>query len=226
MSFISETCWFLGINACLFFLGLGCTPSAEDMEAKRLEQARAQSQASESQMKRPEKVVETPVPITDVPMSLMMEYDNLSPLMQSYFGDDKSTAKLIENLKRDRQPLQAPVVVNVKWVPMDLNRGKGVISIVYDKPVDSFEQLQPVANALLKYRNYVGGAFDMRLLSFEMFIAGKGQDGCGFPLLNTSGLSYGLVSPCISIDGEKICATDDGTMTPDVKSAIARCFIP
>ena len=226
LSLSKETCWFLGINACLFFLSTGCTPSAEDMEAKRLEQARAQSQTLVSQIEPSERPSETPIPIADVPMSLMMEYDNLSPLMQTYFGDDKSTAQLIENLKRDRQPLQAPVVVNVKWVPMDLNRGNGVISIVYDKPVASFDQLQPVANALLKYRNYVGGAFDMRLLSFEMFIAGKGQDGCGFPLLNTSGLSYGLVSPCIRIDGEKICAKDDGTMTADVKSAIARCFIP
>ena len=109
---------------------------------------------------------------------------------------------------------------------MELNRGKGVISILYDKPVTSFEQLQPVANALLKYRNYVGGSFDMRLLSFEMFIAGKGQEGCGLPLLNTSGLTYGLVSPCIRIDGEKICANDDGTMNAGVQSAIKRCFVP
>ena len=62
----------------------------------------------------------------------------LSPLMQSYFGDT-SRHKLIENLKRDRHPLQAPVVVNVKWL-MDLNRS---ISIVYDKPVASFEQPNP-----------------------------------------------------------------------------------
>ena len=216
--------------SALFWLSaftlIGCGPSAEEQERQRLQQARVAAQQISVQ---PENITDQemqPIKMADVPMSLMMEYDNLSPLMQGYFGDEQSTAGLIENLKRDRQPLQAPVVVNVKWVPMDLNRGNGVISIVYDKPVASFEQLQPVANALLKYRNYVGGAFDMRLLSFEMFIAGKGQDGCGFPLLNTSGLSYGLVSPCIRIDGEKICAKDDGTMTVDVKSAIARCFIP
>ena len=224
MSFINETCWFFGINACLFFLGQGCTPSAEDMEAKRLVQARAQSQASESQMKRPERVLETPVPITDVPMSLMMEYDNLSPLMQSYFGDDKSTAQLIENLKRDREPLEAPVMVRIKWIPMDLNRGKGVISVVYNKPIESLEQLQPVATALLKYRNYVGGAFDMRLLSFEMFIAGTGVAECGFSLLNKSGLAYGVVSPCLTIDEEKICMNEDGAMSANMKAALQRCL--
>ena len=212
---------------CLVSVSLvGCGPSAEELEQKQLERARVAAQqrpAEQASIAPPE---EQPIEMADVPMSLMMGYDNLSPLMQGYFGDEQSTSVLIENLKRDHQPLQAPVVVNVKWVPMDLNRGNGVVSIVYDKPVFSFDQLQPVANALLKYRNYVGGAFDMRLLSFEMFIAGKGQDGCGFPLLNTSGLSYGLVSPCIRIDGEKICAKDDGTMTADVQSAIARCFVP
>ena len=226
LSLSTETCGFIRLFACLVFFCTGCVPSAEDREAKRLEQAKTQSQALVSQVKSPDKIEDISLPVADVPMSLMMEYDNLSPLMQGYFGDEQSTATLIENLKRDRQPLQAPVVVNVRWIPMELNRGKGVISILFDKPVTSFEQLQPVANALLKYRNYVGGSFDMRLLSFEMFIAGKGQEGCGLPLLNTSGLTYGLVSPCIRIDGEKICANDDGTMNAGVQSAIKRCFVP
>ena len=157
-------------------------------------------------------------------MSVMMEYDNLSPLMQGYFGDESSTAKLIENLKRDPEPLTAPVVIRVRWIALDLNRGNGEITAVYDKPVDSFEQLQPVFNALLKYRNHVGGAFDMRLLSFGMFIAGTGVEGCGFPLLNKSGLTYGLVSPCLSIDDEKVCTNEDGSMSANMKAALQRCF--
>ena len=227
MSFIKQACWLFGVNACLFLsLSIGCTPSAEDMEAKRLEQARAQSQAIVPQSNSLEKTLDldTPIPIASVPMSLMMEYDNLSPLMQGYFGDDKSTAQLIENLKRDTAPLEAPVMVRIKWVPINLNRGKGVISVVYNKPVESIDQLQPVATALLKYRNYVGGAFDMRLLSFEMFIAGTGVEGCGFSLLNKSGLAYGVVSPCLIIDEEKVCMNEDGTLSANMQVSLQRCF--
>ena len=115
-------------------------------------------------------------------------------------------------------------MIRVKWVSMDLNRGNGVISVVYNKPVESLEQLQSVATALLKYRNYVGGAFDMRLLSFEMFIAGTGVEGCGFPLLNKSGLTYGLVSPCLSIDDEKVCTNEDGSISETMKEGLQRCF--
>ena len=206
-------------------LGVGCTPAAEDVEQQHLEQARKEAAKAsqvipDSQSIKPSE----PIPIADVPMSVMMEYDNLSPLMQGYFGDDSSTAKLIENLKRDPDPLTAPVVIRVRWIPLDLNRGNGEITAVYDRPVDSFEQLQPVANALLKYRNHVGGAFDMRLLSFEMFIAGTGVEGCGFPLLNKSGLTYGLVSPCLSIDDEKVCTNEDGSMSANMKAALQRCF--
>lgn len=203
---------------------MGCRPSAEDLEAKRLEQARSTSQTSVSQTTSREEPLEAPLPIADVPMSLMMEYDNLSPLMQGYFGDEKSTDQLIEYLKRDRDPLEAPVMVRIKWVPMDLNRGNGVISVVYNKSVQSIDQLQPVATALLKYRNYVGGSFDMRLLSFEMFIAGTGVEGCGFALLNKSGLAYGVVSPCLTIDDEKLCMNEDGSMPSNMQMALQRCF--
>lgn len=223
MTVVKRAHEFLWAGVFAFFAcSVGCTPAAEEVEKQHLEQARARvgQTIPESQSVK----TAEPIPIADVPMSIMMEYDNLSPLMQGYFGDDSSTARLIENLKRDPDPLMAPVVIRVRWIPLDLNRGKGEIAAVYDRPVDSFEQLQPVANALLKYRNHVGGAFDMRLLSFEMFIAGTGVEGCGFPLLNTSGLTYGLVSPCLSIDDEKVCTNEDGSMSANMKTALHRCF--
>ena len=223
MTVVKRAHGFSWTCALLFFaFSMGCTPAAEEVEQQHLEQARAQ--ASQTMPESQSLKSSEPIPIADVPMSIMMEYDNLSPLMQGYFGDDSSTAKLIENLKRDPQPLTAPVIIRVRWIPIDLNRGKGEIAAVYDRPVDSFEQLQPVANALLNYRNHVGGAFDMRLLSFEMFIAGTGVEGCGFPLLNTSGLTYGLVSPCLSIDDEKVCTNEDGSMSANMKTALQRCF--
>ena len=222
MTVLKRAHGFSWTGVLFFVFTVGCTPAAEEVEKQHLEQARAR--VSQTMPESQSVKTAEPITIADVPMSVMMEYDNLSPLMQGYFGDDSSTARLIENLKRDPDPLTAPVVIRVRWIPLDLNRGKGEITAVYDRPVDSFEQLQPVANALLKYRNHVGGAFDMRLLSFEMFIAGTGVEGCGFPLLNTSGLTYGLVSPCLSIDDEKVCTNEDGSMSTNMKTALQRCF--
>ncbi len=205
----------------VFFLG--CTQSAEEIEQERLEQAWAEQAETQQTQETVEPLEE--IPLADVPMSLMMDYDNLSPLMQGYFGDDSSVKILTNGLKRDPKPLHAPVIVRVRWVPMELNRGNGEIAVVYDRPVDSFEQLQPVANALLKYRNHVGGAFDMRLLSFSMYLEGQGVAGCRIPLLNKSGLQYGLLSPCVEVGKEKFCTGKDGKIPVDMRKALERCFI-
>jgi hypothetical protein len=211
-----------GLCGALF----ACGPSVEELEQQKLQEAWIQSQkemaAPSDDKDEPAEMIE----MADIPMSVMLDYDNLSPLMQGYFGDARSVSKLTDALKRDRNPISSPAIVRVRWIDLELNRGKGEIAVVYDRMVESFEQLQPVANALLEYRNYVGGAFDMRLLSFGMFIEGQGIAGCGFPLLNKSGLSYGLVSPCLSMGDDKICAKEDGTIPDNMKKAIDRCFVP
>ena len=213
-------------GVCVF----ACTQSAEDVEKQHLEQAWAEQAEPISTTQSPNNTedsdtISTKIPLADVPMSILFDFDNLSPLMQTYFEDASSVAKLKEGLRRDTQPLNAPVIVRIRWVDMDLNRGKGEIAIVYDRSLISFKQLQPVANVLLKYRNHVGGSFDMRLLSFSLKVEGQGVAGCGIPLLNKSGLKYGLLSPCIEIDEQKICVEKAGNILPEMQRALDRCFI-
>ncbi len=211
-----------------FFFACGQHQSAEQLEQERLEAAwKAQQQAVNTAVDPSAISTEAPaeIPLADVPMSLMLDYDNLSPLMQGYFGDASSVKKLTTGLRRDPNPLTAPVILRVRWIPMELNRGKGEIAVVYDKPVESLNQLQPVANALLDYRNHVGGAFDMRLLSFSMYIEGQGVAGCRIPLLNKSGLNYGLLSPCVSVKDEKWCVDKDGQISQNMRTALDLCFI-
>jgi len=213
-------------GVCLF----ACSQSAEDLEKQHLEQAWAEQSQPVSTNHSPESTedlnpVQTTIPLADVPMSIMFDFENLSPLMQGYFEEASSVSTLTEGLRRDSQPLNAPVIVRIRWSDMDLNRGKGEIAVVYDRPVTSFTQLQPVANVLLKYRNHVGGSFDMRLLSFSMKIEGQGVAGCGIPLLNKSGLKYGLLSPCVEIGDQKLCVEKNGRISPEMRRALDLCFI-
>lgn len=213
-------------GVCLF----ACSQSAEDLEKQHLEQAWAEQVQPISTTQSAENIedvspVPTKIPLADVPMSIMFDFDNLSPLMQGYFQDESSVSTLKEGLRRDPEPLKAPVIVRVRWLDMELNRGKGEIAVVYDRPLTSFKQLQPVANVLLKYRNHVGGAFDMRLLSFSMRVEGQGVAGCGIPLLNKSGLKYGLLSPCVEVGEQKLCVDKEGTISIEMQRAIDRCFI-
>ena len=214
-----------------FLIALGVQLScgektAEERETELLEQAWSKQQ------KKPAATAELPTvkPVSttiqsDEPIDVVFDYQTISPLMQSYFSDPKSVATLTESLRYESQPLSSPVIVRVRWIPDEMNLGKGEVAIVYDRPVSSIEDTQVVANALLRYRNYVGGAFDMRLLSFSLFIEGQGREGCRLPLLNKSGLAQALISPCLTLDGERVCANQDGSLSLALKEGLQRCFI-
>ena len=161
---------------------------------------------------------------SDTPIDLAFDFIHLSPLMQGYFSAESSQKRLSDGLRRDPHPLVSPVVVRIRWIEAEYHLGRGEIGLVYDRPVGALTELQPAANALLQYRNHVGGAFDMRLLSFSLYIEGQGREDCRIPLLNKSGLSYGLLSPCIEVDGEKRCLKEDGTMPLAFREGLDRCF--
>ena len=199
--------------------------TAEQRESELLEQTWSNNKTEVATAELPKvNVVSTSVK-SDAEIDIVFDYETISPLMQSYFSDPKSIEKLTEALRYEKHPLTSPVIVRVRWLPDEMNLGKGEVAIVYDRSVESIDSTQVVANALLWYRNYVGGSFDMRLLSFSLFLEGQGRDGCRLPLLNKSGLSQALVSPCLSIDGEKVCMNKDGSIPTAFREGLQRCFI-
>ena len=205
----------------LFAFFLGCSEeSAEDKEQAIL------SKAIENESTNvPEKAVKARSQ-SDAPISVVFDFDNMSRLMQSYFGDDAAVRTLTEALRYDSNPLTSPVLVRVRWIPEDGTRGVGEVGLVYDRPMQNFEDAQDVANALIQYRDYVGGAFDLRLLSFDLFLEGQGQKGCRVEILNPIGMSKPVISPCLELNGRKFCAKDDGQWTSELQSGMSKCFIP
>ena len=205
----------------LFAFFLGCSEeSVEDKEQSVLSQAIVEEES------RSQEIEEKLLVQSDVPISIVFDFENMSRLMQSYFGDETATRTLSDALRYDSSPLTSPVLVRVRWIPEDGTRGVGEVGLVYDRPMRHFEEAQTVANALIQYRNYVGGAFDLRLLSFDLFLEGLGQKGCRVEILNPIGVNNPVLSPCLMLNGQKICAKDDGQWTPKLQSGMTKCFIP
>lgn len=205
----------LGVS---FFLS--CTDdSAEDKEQAALSQAITQQE--EALLEEP-----PPKPQSDVPIGVVFDFDNMSLLMQSYFTDDAAVKALTDALRYDPIPLTSPVMVRVRWITEEGTRGVGEVAIVYDRPIAKLTEAQAAANALIRYRDYVGGAFDLRLLSFDLFLEGQGHKGCRLPILNPIGVTEAVISPCLELGGEKICAKDSGAWTSALKAGLTKCFIP
>ncbi len=221
----------LGRRFCLRTLTLGlfmlgCSEqTAEQRETELLEQAWNTKTNVAPTAELPVTKPASNIIKSDQEIDVVFDYATISPLMQSYFSDPKSVSQLTEGLRYESQPLSSPVIVRVRWMQDELNLGVGEVAIVYDRPVSTIESTQVVANALLRYRNFVGGSFDMRLLSFSMFIEGQGREGCRIPLLNKSGLAQALLSPCLTLDGEKVCLNKDGTFPIALKEGLQKCFI-
>lgn len=204
-----------------FAFFLGCwEESAEDKEQSVL------SQAIEEEETKSQEIKEKPLIQSDVPIAIVFDFENMSRLMQSYFGDETAIRTLSDALRYDSNPLTSPVLVRVRWIPEDGTRGVGEVGLVYDRPMRNFEEAQTVANALIQYRNYVGGAFDLRLLSFDLFLEGQGQKGCRVEILNPLGMTKPVISPCLTLNGQKVCAKDDGQWTPELQAGMTKCFIP
>jgi hypothetical protein len=209
------------LTGVLFSLFLGCSEdSAEDKEQAVLSQAIVETETQSQEIE------EKPQVQSDVPISVVFDFENMSRLMQSYFGDETAVRTLSDALRYDSNPLTSPVLVRVRWIPEDGTRGVGEVGLVYDRPMGSFDEAQTVANALIQYRNYVGGAFDLRLLSFDLYLEGQGQKGCRVEILNPIGMTKPVISPCLTLNGQKICAKDDGQWTPELQAGMPKCFIP
>ena len=178
------------------FLSILCACSGESTNDR--EQAVLEKAIAEQQLVLPEKS-ESPAVQSSDPIAVVFDFDNMSLLMQQYFSNEDAVKTLTDALRYDPIPLTSPVVVRIRWVVDEGTRGMGEVAVVYDRALATFEQGQAVANALIKYRDYVGGAFDLRLLSFSLFLEGQGTAGCRLAILNPIGVPKPVISPCLEV---------------------------
>jgi len=67
--------------------------------------------------------------------------------------------------------------------------------------------LNRLTKALARYRQHIGGRYDVRVLSFDIHLAFKrGMDVCRLSLEGTPP-DGSLLSPCVMVNKEEVCGT-------------------
>jgi hypothetical protein len=114
-----------------------------------------------------------------------IQFVTLSDLHQNFFSEPT----IIDSLA---QELGGHVNEGVD-MEVAFEHNAGQIKIFQNKPLQKLEDLRPVGVALGQYRHDVAARFDLRVLSFEIWlIVGK----CRFSTLPDAKLSGGFLSPC------------------------------
>ena len=112
-------------------------------------------------------------------LNLDVQFVGLSDLHQRFFLDPQAQAQLKDGLKEGGY--DSPwVSVFVEWIAATHGRGSGRIVLIADQVYD-LDGLETLARPLKAYRSYVGNYYDVRLLSFSLYLQ---KGACLFELSN------------------------------------------
>ena len=188
--------------------------SSENVESEKIPVAGLDGSNSETQIQDEEQPLKK--------IDIVFQWDNVAQQYQQLLQD----ASALQYLQKGFQSLSSPVILSVRWLEDADGMAIGQIALQYEQPILDWLQLQDVADALLQYRSFLGGNYDLRIWSFQLLIEGG---KCRIPILNQDSGTRAILSPCLEYLGEKYCLEkSQGDQAMVISSQIRRklddCF--
>ena len=172
---------------------------------------------------------------TGVAPPVLLVWDNISDLYQSFFSKNEIVTRLSEDLTGYAN---GPVNLHIRWDEASFV-GTIRLRILPDTLIDPslgegtkvpLQALAPLTTALATYRSEVASRFDIRVASFSVALESfSGARHCVFPVVGTPPPDGRLLSPCVQLNGQERCGTpepDGVVFAPDVADDLRACLTP
>lgn len=172
---------------------------------------------------------------TGVAPEILLVWDNVSDLYQSFFSHREPVTRLSEDLTGYAN---GPVNVHVRW---DQKNFVGTIRLrvlpgtLLEPQLGAgaevpLQALAPLTTALATYRSDVASRFDVRVASFKVALESfSGARHCVFDVAGRPPPDGRVVSPCVQINGTEHCGTPGPTgvtFPPAVADDLRACLVP
>ena len=169
---------------------------------------------------------------TAEPVPVVLVWEGISPLHQSFFSD----AAAVEQLGRDLAPSVSPPA-NV-YVSFDSHRhigrillrllpdtGKNLVGDQNEPP----KGVSPVLQALARYRDAVASRYDTRVAAFHIGLDSyRGTTHCRFGATGPLPPDGTVVDACVLLNGKSVCgepmAGERVTFDPDTAARLELCL--
>jgi hypothetical protein len=167
------------------------------------------------------------------PVQVVLVWEGISRLHQSFFSDTALTTQLSAELTGE---VLSPANIYVRYnaeaftgsirlqlLPDSLER-----SVRRTGDTIVLQDLAPITTALAGYRSGVAGKKDFRIESFKIGVESvRGARGCIFGVAGSPPPDGRLVSPCVEVNGRLQCGEpgpDGVRFAPKVADDIAACL--
>ena len=164
---------------------------------------------------------------------VVLVWDGISPLHQSFFADPKVVSQLRVNLG---QQVSGTANVHVRFdsdrhigrIDLRLLPGQGSALQSGSGSVVGVYSLSPILQALAKYRSAVAARFDTRVEAFRIGIeAYRGSKHCRFNVAGQPPPDGTVLDLCVEINGQRVCGEDDAggvRFEPDDAEVLRACL--
>lgn|GEM_PF-1496621 len=226
--------------AALGLVLVACTGEPAPVEAppepdKATAMAAAEAQAARAEAEAAATPAAVPEKRTGVAPQVLLVWDNVGDLYQSFFSHREPVTTLSEDLTGYAN---GPVNVHIRW---DQENFLGTIRlrILPDTLLSPdlgtgntvpLQALAPLTTALATYRADVASRFDVRVASFKVALESfSGARHCVFPIAGKPPPDGRVVSPCIQLNGQERCGTPGPAgveFAPNIAEDIRACLTP
>ena len=181
----------------------------------------------------PAQAASVSVPSQRAPIEVVLVWDGISPLHQSFFIDNEAMTQLGKDLSASVKP-----PANV-YISFDSNRhiGRILLRLLPGTGIDlagerddqvELNRISPVLQALARYRSRVASRYDTRVEAFRIGIESfRGTSHCRFGAAGTPPPDGTVVDPCVRINGASRCGEANGALLgfePSVIETIRACL--
>lgn len=194
---------------------LGCeekTETERKAEVKRAAEAELVEKIGAPTSSAPVPVATgVPAPAAGEALPVLLGWDHIGKLHQTFFRDAGATARLATDLAphlngapRVLISYDDPKVQG--FIVLELGAGSLKQSLKVTDTTVVLQDLSPLTTALSTYRDAIGLRYDLRIANFQV-VLGMENAGitCRFSPVKTSPNNGGVVSPCIVLGGAPIC---------------------
>ena len=195
------------------------TPGPEGSASIMAEQAEATAavvRTDEPAAEASASIAAAPVPeATGSPVPVVLVWDGLSPLHQSFFSDSDAVDQLGRDLAAHIQP-----PANV-YVSFDSHRhiGRILLRLLPDTGVglqgsesDMLSGVSPVLQGLARFRDAVASRYDTRVAAFRIGVDSyRGTTHCRIGASGPLPPDGTVVDACVLINSQRVCGTPSAT---------------
>jgi len=203
-------------------------------EAERVEVERAVARKVERDVAAtPAEAAPASPPAAGDPVEVVLVWDGISPLHQSFFVDSDAVKQLGQDLSGWVRP-PANVYISfdserhVGWILLRLLPDTGVGFVSARETEVELNRISPVLQALARYRSYVASRYDTRVQAFGIGIESfRGTAHCRFGAAGTPPPDGTVVDPCVLINGVSKCGQPQGSLLrfePQVVETLKACL--